>query len=373
MRPGTDPETTVSQRGSAFIAVAHISEAILPVARGAKYEDPLDATLKSAGLGRVNGGGSLLDDCRQVASVDVELALRDLDGALKFARTELLSLGAPTGSLLLFLRDGRPRAVDIATGNEFDHEPALDALERRMALSPVDVDDDDEEERERVETTAKKLLKSFEGLWAGSYEYPRADLSAYAAEWLQWYDEVARALAPHGVKFVGDIATVRTDLPAPKHLGFSRKFLSADGITRVDAFQLASAQPKPPIQAVVFKTEFEDGRYLATSNTVQKWNQPDWTDQEYLPPETSAVAVAERHAVRVAAYGSGNSSPALQMKSLAGLLASEERERARTRRFRQEQGLPSRIELERMGSEPGFAARVHDAMRRLKGDSSQQS
>lgn len=366
-----EPETTVSQRGSAFIAVAHIAEAILPVDRGAKYEDPLDAALKSARFGSVNGGGSLLDKACQVASIDVELALRDLDGALQFARTTLLSLGAPGDSLLLFLRDGRPRAVDIATGNEFDYEPALDALERRMALSPVDEDDeeDDEEElRERVEATAKKLLKSFEGLWAGSYEYPPADLSTYGAEWLQWYDDVARALASRGLQFVGDIATVRTDLPAPKHLGFSRKFLSADGLTRVDAFQLTSAQPKPPIRAVVFKSEFEDGRYLATSNTVQKWNVPDSTDQEYLPPETSPAAIAERHGVRLVAHGAGKSSPALRMTSLADLLASEERERMRTRRFRREQGVPSQIELERMGSEPGFAARVHEAMRRLKAE-----
>lgn len=366
-----EPETTVSQRGSAFIAVAHIAEAILPVDRGAKYEDPLDAALKSAGQGSVNGGGSLLSEGCQVTSVDVELVLRDLDGALKFARTTLLSLGAPTDSLLLFLRDGRPRAVDIATGREFDHQPALEALERRMGLSSVDEDDEEEDEeelRERVEATAKRLLKSFEGLWAGSYEYPPADLSAYGADWLQWYDEVARTLAPHGLRFVGDIATVRTDLPAPKHLGFSRKFLSVDGLTRVDAFQLASAQPKPPTRVVVLKTEFEDGRYLATSNAVQKWNIPGWNDHEQLPPEASAGTIAERHAMRLAARDASNSSSALRLTSLADLLASEERERMRTRRFRQEQGVPSQIELVRLGSEPGFAARVHEAMRRLKAE-----
>ncbi|HEV2269263.1 MAG TPA: hypothetical protein VGR92_07380 [Steroidobacteraceae bacterium] len=356
----------MSQRGSKFIAVAQIAEAILPVARGSKYEDPLDAALKSAGLGSVNGGGSLLDAQRQVASVDVEIALRDLDGALQFARATLLSLGAPAGSLLLFLRDGQPRALAVATGEEFDHQPALDALGRRMALLPVADDGDEEEERERAAAAAGKILKDFEGLWAGSYEYPRADLSACSADWLHWYDQVAQALAAHGFGFVADIATVRTDLQAPKHLGFSRKFLAASGITRVDAFRVATAKPKPPVEVVVLKSEFENGRYLSTSNTVLKWNLPDFIDAELLPPGSPAEAIAQRHAVRLAAYREATSAAAVRLDSLTELLAAEERERVRTRRFRQDQGMPSRVELERLGAAPGFAARVHEEMLRLK-------
>jgi len=124
----------VGQRGSSLVAVARIAEAMDSVARGTRYEDPLAAALQGAGLGRVNGGGSLLGPQRQVVSVDIELLLRDLDGALQFARTTLAALGAPVGSQLLFLRKGRPRALTIATGEEFDHEPALEALARRLAL-----------------------------------------------------------------------------------------------------------------------------------------------------------------------------------------------------------------------------------------------
>lgn len=339
----------------------------MPVARGSKYEDPLDAALKSAGLGGVNGGGSLLDAQRQVESVDVEIALRDLDGALQLARTTLLTLGAPGGSLLLFLRDGRPRALAITTGQEFDHPPAVDALERRMALLPVDDEEAEEEERQRVEAAARKILKDFEGLWAGKYEYPPADLSTSSADWLQWYDQVARALESRGFARAGDIATVRTDLPAPKHLGFSRKFLATSGLTRVDAFQLATAKPKPPVQVVVLKSEFENGRYLSTSNAVLKWNMPDFIDAELLPPQSPVDALAERHAVRLAAYRETNSAPAVRLNSLAELLAAEERERVRTRRFRQDRGMPSRAELERLGAAPEFAALVHTEMCRLKG------
>ena len=356
----------MSQQGPAFLAVAQIAEAILPVARGAKYEDPLDAALRGAGLGRVNGAGSLLNAQRQVVSVDVEIALRDLDGALQFARTTLLSLGAPAGSLLLFLRDGQPRAVAIATGEEFDHQPAMDALERRLAVLPVDDNEEEEEQRERVTATARKILTDFEGLWAGSYEYPPADLSTYSADWLRWYDQVAEALTLHGFRLAGDIATVRTDLPVPRAFGFSRKFLAADGITRVDAFQLARAKPKPPSQVVVLKSEFGHGRYLSTSNVVLKWNVPDFIDYELLPPEVSADVIARCHAERLATYPMG-SSTALRLNSLAELLASEERERVRTRLFRQNQRVPTRVELERLGATAEFATLVHAEMRRLKG------
>lgn len=355
----------MNQRGSKFIAVAQIAEAILPVARGEKYEDPLDAALKRAGLGSVNGGGSLLGAQRHVESVDVEITLRDLDGALQFARATLLALGAPGGSLILFVRDGRPRALAIATGQEFDHQPALDALERRMALAEVD-DEEEEEERQRVEAAAKRLLKAFEGLWAGTHEYPPADLSTYSADWLEWYDEVAQALASHGFESVGDIATVRTDLPERKVYGFSRKFLDGSGITRVDAFRVATAEPRPPVQGMVFKSEFEDGRYLSTSNLARKWNSPDFIDAEALPPESPVEAIADRHAVRLGAYRAANSAAAMRLTSLTELLAAEERERERTRSFRRAQGIPSREELERLGAAPDFAARVYEEIRRLK-------
>lgn len=368
MRSGHRVEAAVSQRGSRFIVVAQIAEAILPVARGSKYEDPLDAALKGAGLGSVNGGGSLLDAHRQVESVDVEIALRDLDGALQFARTALLALGAPGGSLLLFLRDGRPRALAVTTGQEFDHQPAVDALERRMGMLPVeDEEEDEEEKRKRVHAAAGRILKSFEGLWAGKFEYQPADLSTSPADWRQWYDQVARALESRGFVLAGDIATVRTDLPAPKQLGISRKLLAANGVTRVDAFQLEAAKPKPPVQVVVLKSEFENGRYLSTSNAVLKWNLPDFIDAELLPPQSPVDALAERHGVRLAAYRETNSAPAVRLNSLAELLAAEERERVRTRRFRQDQAIPSQVELERLGAAPGFAALVHAQMCRLKG------
>jgi hypothetical protein len=61
------------------------------------------------------------------------------------------------------------------------------------------------------------------------------------------------------------------------------------------------------------------------------------------------------------------SSAALRLNSLAELLASEERERVRTRLFRQNQRVPTRVELERLGARAEFAARVHEEMRRLKG------
>src|SRR6185437_9726484 len=102
------------------------------------------------------------------------------------------------------------------------------------------------------------------------------------------------------------------------------------------------------VQVVVLTSEFEDGRYLSTSNAALKWNVPDFIDGERLPSGSPAEAIAERHA----AYRRGSSFAAVRMTSLAELLASEERERTRARRFRQEQAVPASDELERLGAAP---------------------
>lgn len=130
---------------------------------------------------------------------------------------------------------------------------------------------------------------------------------------------------------------------------------------------MATVKPNPPRQLVVLKSEFENGRYLATSNVILRWNVPDFIDDERLPPESSAEVIARRHAARLAAYHTVNPSAAVRLTSLAEVLDSEERENTRTKRFRQEQRIPSRAELERLGAAPEFAARVHEQMRRLKG------
>ena len=57
--------------------------------------------------GEVTGGGSQLSPTGEIAFVDVELALADLDGALEVVKRMLEEAGAPVGSQLLFRETAR--------------------------------------------------------------------------------------------------------------------------------------------------------------------------------------------------------------------------------------------------------------------------
>jgi hypothetical protein len=81
---------------------ARLNSRLMPIDRGEVYEDPLGATVRSADIGMVTGGGTELGDDGEAAFCDIELMLFDrtpenLDRVVK----ALEKLGAPKGSKLL--------------------------------------------------------------------------------------------------------------------------------------------------------------------------------------------------------------------------------------------------------------------------------
>ena len=87
--------------------LARLYEHIEPIARGDRYEDPLQATLEKMGIGRVTGGGSQLDELGRIAYADVEIELANLDEALRIVADALEVAGAPEGSELIQASDNR--------------------------------------------------------------------------------------------------------------------------------------------------------------------------------------------------------------------------------------------------------------------------
>jgi hypothetical protein len=85
------------------MAVVHLAARLQPFQRGEFFEDPLDAELKSRGLGEVTGGGTLMTrDPEGIASCDIDVALRALDPQVLDSLIAILErLGAPKGSKLL--------------------------------------------------------------------------------------------------------------------------------------------------------------------------------------------------------------------------------------------------------------------------------
>ena len=104
--------SAVAQSTSTFVFVK-VTESIQPVARGQKYEDPLDAALKQAMLGEVTGGGSLLTKDRKIEWVGVDVELNNLMRGIPFLRTKLRELGAPKGSTLEYAVHGKKVVVPV--------------------------------------------------------------------------------------------------------------------------------------------------------------------------------------------------------------------------------------------------------------------
>lgn len=92
--PGFDPQQ--------FMYVM-IPDDIQPLARGERFEDPLEAVLQAARLGSISGGGSQLDDPYpdgrpRVAFCGIDIDVVDLDRALGAIRRKLGELDAPEGT-----------------------------------------------------------------------------------------------------------------------------------------------------------------------------------------------------------------------------------------------------------------------------------
>jgi hypothetical protein len=100
-----------SSPASVFVFVK-VPESLMPIDRGAKYEDPLNAALNRESLGEVTGGGSQLSEPdaqgrRTVEWIGLDVDLIDLHRGLPVLKRELLHLGAPSGTTFEFKRDGR--------------------------------------------------------------------------------------------------------------------------------------------------------------------------------------------------------------------------------------------------------------------------
>jgi hypothetical protein len=93
---------------------AKIMEGILPMARTAKYEEPLSQALETAKLGVITGGGTQMGKGDTIAWVGIDLALADLDGAVQFTRQRLRELGAPGGSVLEYRVGEQQMSVEIS-------------------------------------------------------------------------------------------------------------------------------------------------------------------------------------------------------------------------------------------------------------------
>jgi hypothetical protein len=88
----------------------YITDKILPMERGKKYNEPLTKALSVRHMGRVTGGGTQMDRNGGIAWIELELLLYESTFAesLDLVTEVLLELGAPRDSKLSY-RDGENR------------------------------------------------------------------------------------------------------------------------------------------------------------------------------------------------------------------------------------------------------------------------
>lgn len=95
---------------------ARINDRVMPIDRGDLYEDPLHEFLEQRKLGSVAGGGTQLNDAKEIEYCDVELELNATDAqTLATVKSALEHLGVPRGSKLL-LPDGQEMPIGKIEG-----------------------------------------------------------------------------------------------------------------------------------------------------------------------------------------------------------------------------------------------------------------
>jgi len=368
-------QETTPGSGAPFTVVARIAEPIQPAARGAKYEDPLSAVLVQQGCGQVTGGGSQLNERFEIATVDVDMKLANLEDALALARTTLVTLGAPRGSALHFLRNGKPRTLPIhGDGPETDSPEPPVGLTRSILATPGP--GPTIEDPAAIKAKAAKFLAAFERLFLVHPETVPADLSVCEPATLAWYDRVTGELAAAGFRMLGNFTTA--EIAARKDAlasAFSRKFLSTDGRIRATVVGIAPGKPGQALKPVIgLNSDLDDGTCLRTAAmAAEKWDQPAQVFVEYLPPETPINDIAARHRARLQSYLRPDGTDRVStMQSIEDVFASEARTQLQTSIFRRRRGIPSIDEIQRFGVAQLIAALMHREMGILKSRASDE-
>lgn len=97
--------------------VAQLNARVMPLDRGAFFEELLDAVVRQAGVGEVTGGGTMQLESGEIEFCDIEVEVTgDLATAERIIIDALDALGAPKGSILRIEADGRTVPFGSAEG-----------------------------------------------------------------------------------------------------------------------------------------------------------------------------------------------------------------------------------------------------------------
>lgn len=87
------------EQGQYFFYI-RIPQELQPLARGDRYEDPLQDALSTADLGEVTGGGSQLGEGNSIEYCGIDVVVRDRQRGLELLCEEMRRLGAPPATVI---------------------------------------------------------------------------------------------------------------------------------------------------------------------------------------------------------------------------------------------------------------------------------
>ena len=97
----TQHESDVDGTPTVF-AYAKLNIRIGPLLRGEQFEDPLSEALEQNGLGQVTGGGTMMQQNREIDYCGIDLDLVHPETSVPFVCSFLTDRGAPRGSALQY-------------------------------------------------------------------------------------------------------------------------------------------------------------------------------------------------------------------------------------------------------------------------------
>ena len=83
-----------------------IADPVTPIERGSKYEEPIDTLLRSGSLGKVTGGGSMMNADGSIKYVGLDVTVYDFHETLPAIAAKLREIGAPEGTVIRYDEEG---------------------------------------------------------------------------------------------------------------------------------------------------------------------------------------------------------------------------------------------------------------------------
>jgi hypothetical protein len=212
-------------------------------------------------------------------------------------------------------------------------------------------------------SAAKSILDNTKKIYAGPHCYNLVEAESFSHLDLNFYEKTMREIEAQGFRYVADVEnlTLKESLMDPRT--FIRTGLSFDGTTASAHYQV-----KPRIwwrvifwltgtklsKAIDFETEFGDGSFVTTSNAIMAglWDSPPLIQAEFMPPETSAEMLFERHRSRVEEHIYVRNTRPIQLFSLPEILESQHRMEAIKSEFRARVGWIKKSEWDRLSDNP---------------------